>query len=606
MLNSLNMLSEITTIIKTLSFVGKNNNNVDKQYILKKILAETRGAKKYTCESMIKRLILMFIYEELSPIDFITTCALADIKVKRLGYLGVMLIKNNELCIMMINTLKYDLQNVDSMNYALRYICNFANRSSIFQELKSTDILNSGQQNYYQKRLIAYYALNTINNDNFKLVEVSCKYLALKLQILIDNHLKTKSIYEIYDNDIMYLLKTYRLVKDVYVKIQLLRFFRICCHKADLIFMDGFINILEKTIMRSYNENNYMIMSLSLEATKLLLTHFPDNQVSNKYTLYLLGSKKYYLNICSLNIVKRYKIQEIITINYFIDKGLGEMHFLTYFVDLINNNTYEFVYNQLNKFKIRLIRHKLRKYFDEEIIIRKIIEKIFKCATEEKRIEILKYYYIYLSDIMISEYFNIENLELLYWAIESIENVKIFKIIYQLIEILNIPNYLKILKQHYRIILNNIKFDILVETRTIQDLIDFSLKYGDLLDNYEVLLHEINYAASIGCKNDDRLTLLYKTCDFLSSIFKDEKYILDEDFLIWYSTTNISEFKKIYKIQMRHENKMDLVESKNYAITSRISDLTRAKYEIELIDFEEDVTQINIQRDHKITTYEIK
>lgn len=606
MLNSLNMLSEITTIIKTLSFVGKNNNNVDKQYILKKILAETRGAKKYTCESMIKRLILMFIYEELSPIDFITTCALADIKVKRLGYLGVMLIKNNELCIMMINTLKYDLQNVDSMNYALRYICNFANRSSIFQELKSTDILNSGQQNYYQKRLIAYYALNTINNDNFKLVEVSCKYLALKLQILIDNHLKTKSIYEIYDNDIMYLLKTYRLIKDVYVKIQLLRFFRICCHKADLIFMDGFINILEKTIMRSYNENNYMIMSLSLEATKLLLTHFPDNQVSNKYTLYLLGSKKYYLNICSLNIVKRYKIQEIITINYFIDKGLGEMHFLTYFVDLINNNTYEFVYNQLNKFKIRLIRHKLRKYFDEEIIIRKIIEKIFKCATEEKRIEILKYYYIYLCDIMISEYFNIENLELLYWAIESIENVKIFKIMYQLIEILNIPNYLKILKQHYRIILNNIKFDILVETRTIQDLIDFSLKYGDLLDNYEVLLHEINYAASIGCKNDDRLTLLYKTCDFLSSIFKDEKYILDEDFLIWYSTTNISEFKKIYKIQMRHENKMDLVESKNYAITSRISDLTRAKYEIELIDFEEDVTQINIQRDHKITTYEIK
>lgn len=591
------MLSELTAIISTLNLRNKPENKVEMLSIWKKIMRETRGSNKYTYESMFK-LLLLFIYnEDMSPMDFITGCGFSDLQVKRLAYLGVMLTKKNCMCIMMINTLKKDLKNIESMNYALRYICNFGNRDSIFSELNAVNLMSPEMSSHYPKRLIAYYIINPLDN-NIRLIDKSTKHLSLKLQIIIDNVNNKESTFVIYENDIRYLKKIFLQTKEINLKMYILKFLRVYSVDCELVLSSNFLNIIERTVGRALNESNYLVMALSLEAVKLILTYFPDNQISNKLTLHLLGSNKDFYNISALSIVKKYRIQISIVINFFIDKGLGKMENLQYLISLIEKDTAEYVYSQFGKLKIRMIRYKSCKGFDEEIVCKNIIEKIFSVSSEELRLQIMKVHYTYLKEIKIRDSFSMDNTKKLFKEFSQIDDINAFNAVYQMIDILDVEDPYFIHQMHLKVILNKVKFNIKLEPDTVQKLIDSMLLHGNLLENYELLLIEQS-------KLKDEFQEIREAVSFFSKIFHKMNYLQERDKYVWYYPNHTNEFKKGYHIEVNTRSGLDLRETDRYVIASKKIDGMRKVFDIELIDFEDDKLRIEFMSESEIMSFEI-
>lgn len=590
----LNMISELTSMISELSIRDKPEQKLNMLNIWKKILKETRGPRKYTVPSLLKRFLFALYNEETSPADFISACGISDVKVKRLAYLAAMLAKDTDLCIMMVNTLIKDLQNMFTMNYALKYICNFASRDEIFLQLRGTDFMNSSCTINYPKRMVAFYMLNSIDN-NFKLVEVSSRYLGLKLQLLVDNHAVVKSTLKVYDNDIQYLKKMFVQTREVNTRILILKFLRIFQIHIDTLFSDGFVNIVEKAVGRAFSEDTYIILGLSYEAAKLLLTYFPDNQISNKFTLHLLGSPKDFYNICALHVVKQFGIQKLVTINFFIDKGLGRMEYLPYLLHLVDEETHVHVYNQIERFRIRLIRCRSKKNFSDEHVLKSMIGKIFILSEEELKFAIMQSHYNYLQHINIENHFEKEKLCALYEYFSALNDISSFKITYQLICYLSVKDCTAIFKQHLESIFMGIKFNEAMDISVIHALSEIMLKCGDLLDNYEILLLAYHKSSGLDLE-DERLKVILELKEFLMLLFDHNKFIIDNDFLLWYASSQENQFKKKFTIQTSNRYNINILESPDYVLTDTKVVGARKEHVIELVDFE--IVEVNLKLCH--------
>ncbi|WUR02350.1 AP-2 complex subunit alpha [Vairimorpha necatrix] len=376
----------------SLSIFISELRTLDKEAATKKIFVEQR--KLYSEKNMNYSKILTLIYfvinkYNIDPMMFVNASASEDYNVKRAGYLGLTLCKNNNLLILTVNTVMKDLKSHKNRELALDFLCNINVKEKIYDDLSDYICISSSNDKNITKGIIAKSRISNLNT--FSLVGNSDDLIFVKLQILHDKMCRKEDV-KISDNDILFIIAIYSTVKSSYLKLKLIQIYKLLFSEQKLFSSDTFILEIQNDIISPSDTIKPLVeIGLSAEICDLLILMGHKSSKVEHFLCRLIDSKNTNSRYIGFKIARKYNLFTDKLINRSIKIGINVKYVFETIIKLINKNNYKDIFRR--KEEMRFVMDKnLVEYTKSNDLIIEILIRILKFANEDF---IVKMYYVH-------------------------------------------------------------------------------------------------------------------------------------------------------------------------------------------------------------------
>lgn len=473
----------------------------------RKILSSSKSDPCVKYSNILKSIYMGMLSCGANEIDFLNACESDVLRIKTVGYLGMMMMESNEHVIMMINTIMKDLGRKETRNDALTAICNLRDDNMVLRELSKYICPKSRTDLFHEKSLVALSRLNP--EAKMSVVGQDEGEIYIKIQIVLDLFVNTGEL-SFTENDILFLNSLFIRSTNPFLRVKLLQLFKVFCSKNLLVLENDLLSSIEALIISSRDKIRPQVeIALAIEAAELMLDMNRSNARVEALVFRLIESPNPNSRYFGLRMVRRYKIHKDIAIDRCVKVGMHDKDCLRTLVSLVNKNSCKAIQRR---------REEMVFYMENAGASRQTINTalvaVFSKIVQHMRDEFLIKTYQEIPELCLKIPFdrNIprEHALKLFNRICVTVNTRYFPLVYQLLSsgARNGEFYSLMFERHLNILV--IKRDKEQERDTLIRLLDCILSFGIVERNRDILISK--YQDIVGENNvSDVLDLILNT-----------------------------------------------------------------------------------------------
>jgi hypothetical protein len=344
----------------------------------KKIIAQ-RELKKIgsQCQNIWKKLYLQLRGIDVDEMDFVKASAAKELSTKRCCYLGLIYNENPKHTIMLLNTLRNDLNADQSLNDVLILLCNLNDREHKLIDI--ADLLKPVMESnkLYTKTLVA----KTKYSEKLSFSMVSAKEIVLlsKIQIVLDHNLSS----QLTENDRLYLKTQIFSLKCPFTKLKLVQLFLVLVKNHNFLLNEKIILFLKDAIISFDSKTKKQIeIALTIEIANLLVQ---SNNMCDKVDLFffrMVNSENPNSRYLAFKFIAEHNILSEIAIDRLITLGV-DLHFhVETLKRLINKNNYKSIYKRREEITHFILKDRVD-FKKSDSLLLEIYERISEFADFE-------------------------------------------------------------------------------------------------------------------------------------------------------------------------------------------------------------------------------